>query len=254
LQRLRAALLDAGDVGRIRLNGMKPDRQEVIAGGVAVLSAVFETLGVKQMQPARGALRLGVLYDLLGRREHKDLRDASAERMIKRFSVDRAQAERVASIASSLYQTMQPQHSEEMAKRLHWAAMLHEVGFAVSHGDYHKHSAYLIQNSDLAGFSTSDQERISTLVLGQRGNLKKIAPALEDRERAAKVLALRLAVIFAHARRVVDLPRWSIRSGASFELQVDAGWLAEHPLTHYLLEEEVAHWERIGPRLSVKPR
>jgi exopolyphosphatase/guanosine-5'-triphosphate,3'-diphosphate pyrophosphatase len=254
LQRLRAALLDAGDISRIRLDGMKPDRQEVIAGGVAVLLAVFDTLGVTQMQPARGALRLGVLYDLLGRREHKDLRDASAERMIKRFSVDRAQAERVASIAAALHETMQPQRSEEMAKRLHWAAMLHEVGFAVSHGDYHKHSAYLIQHSDLAGFSTSDQERISTLVLGQRGNLKKVGAALEDRERAAKILALRLAVIFAHARRAIGLPRWSIKSGTSIELEVDVSWLAEHPLTHYLLEEEVAHWERVGRRFSVKPR
>ena len=254
LQRLRAALLDAGDVSRIRLAGMKPDRQEVIAGGVAVLSAVFDTLGVKRMLPARGALRLGVLYDLLGRREHKDLRDASAERMIKRFNVDRAQAEWVASIAASLYQAMAIERSEEMAKRLHWAAMLHEVGFAVSHGDYHKHSAYLIQHSDLAGFSTSDQERISTLVLGQRGNLKKVAAALEDRERAAKILALRLAVIFAHARRTLDLPKCSVRFGSSIELEIDADWLSEHPLTHYLLEEEAAHWERVGRRFSLKPR
>jgi exopolyphosphatase/guanosine-5'-triphosphate,3'-diphosphate pyrophosphatase len=254
LQRLRTALLDAGEVSRIRIGGIKPDRQEVIAGGVAVLSAVFDTLGVRSMQPARGALRLGVLYDLLGRREQKDLRDATAQRMMKRFGVDLEQAERVARIAAALYRAIQPAAPEELAKRLHWAAMLHEVGFAISHSDYHKHSAYLILHSDLAGFSTSDQERIATLALAQRGNLRKVADALADRERAAKILALRLAIVFAHARRPIELPRWSLKFGGSTELEMDARWLAEHPLTHHLLEEEAGHWERVGRRFSVRPR
>lgn len=255
LQRLRTALLEAGDVHRIRIAGMKPDRQEVIAGGVAVLSAVFDTLGVRTMLPARGALRLGVLYDLLGRREQKDVRDATAQRMMRRFGVDREQAERVSRLAVALHGAIDPQPAEESAKRLHWAAMLHEVGFAISHGDYHKHSAYLIQHSDLAGFSTSDQERIATLALGQRGNLKKIADVLEDRERAAKILALRLAIVFAHARRPVDLPRWSLKfAAATIELELEAGWLAEHPLTQFLLEEEAAHWERAGRRFLLKAR
>jgi exopolyphosphatase/guanosine-5'-triphosphate,3'-diphosphate pyrophosphatase len=254
LHRLRGALLDAGEVGRIRLPGIKPDRQEVIAGGVAVLSAVFETLGLRSMQPARGALRLGVLYDLLGRREQNDLRDVTAQRMMKRFGVDREQAERVASIADALHAAIEPQRGGEAAKRLHWAAMLHEVGFAISHGDYHKHSAYLVQHSDLAGFSTSDQERIAVLVLGQRGNLKKVGDSLADRERAAMVIALRLAIVLAHARRPVELPRWTLKLGAWIELELDAGWLAAHPLTQYLLEEEAAHWERVGRRFLLKAR
>jgi exopolyphosphatase / guanosine-5'-triphosphate,3'-diphosphate pyrophosphatase len=254
LQRLRAALLEAGDVSRIRIAGMKPDRREVIAGGVAVLSAVFETLSVGSMLPARGALRLGVLYDLLGRREQKDVRDATTHRMMKRFGVDGEQAKRVAEIAGALYGATEPDAGEESTKRLHWAAMMHEVGFAISHGDYHKHSAYLVRHSDLAGFSTSDQERIATLVLGQRGNLKKVAGALEDRDRAAKILALRLAIVFAHARRPVELPRWSLKFGATIELELESGWLSGHPLTQYLLEEEAAHWERAGWRFTLKAR
>ena len=103
---LRYALLDAGEIKRIRLAGMKPDRQEVLVGGVAVLSAVFESLDIEEMRPARGALRVGVLYDLLGRRERKDLRDSSVLRMQSRFSVDRAQAQRVSELAAQFYSAL----------------------------------------------------------------------------------------------------------------------------------------------------
>jgi exopolyphosphatase/guanosine-5'-triphosphate,3'-diphosphate pyrophosphatase len=253
LLRLRHALLEAGEIRRIRLAGMKPDRQEVLAGGVAVLSAVFETLGVDEMRPARGALRVGVLYDLLGRREQHDLRDATVERLLERFGVDRAQAGRVAETAAQMYATLAPAPRGEMAKRLNWAALLHEVGFAISHGDYHKHSAYLVQHADLAGFSTSDQEHIALLVLGQRGNLRKVHEVLEDRDRAAKVLALRLAVVLNHARRNVVLPRWSLKFGRTIEFGIDADWLTRHPLTQFLLEEEAGHWARIGVGFAVKP-
>jgi exopolyphosphatase/guanosine-5'-triphosphate,3'-diphosphate pyrophosphatase len=252
LLKLRHALLDAGEIRRIRLAGMKPDRQEVLAGGVAVLSAVFDTLGIDEMRPARGALRVGVLYDLLGRKEHKDLRDATVERMLDRFGVDRAQAARVAKTAGMLYGELASSAPEELAKRLAWAARLHEVGFAISHSDYHKHSAYLIQNADLAGFSTSDQEHIAQLVLGQRGNLKKVYEALEDRDRTVKILALRLAVILHHARRSVELPQFSIRFGRSIELALDAEWLRRHPLTQYLLEEETMHWARVGIVFTIR--
>ena len=143
--------------------------------------------------------------------------------------------------------------SDEMAHRLRWAALLHEVGFAISHNDYHKHAAYLIQHSDIAGFSTPDQERVATLVLAQRGNLKKVSQALEDHEIAAAILSLRLAVIVAHARRAVELPSWSVKFGKTIELGVASDWLTRHPLTQYLLEEEAAHWERVGVTFALRP-
>jgi exopolyphosphatase/guanosine-5'-triphosphate,3'-diphosphate pyrophosphatase len=231
---------------------MKSDRQEVLAGGVAVLSAVFETLGIDEMRPARGALRVGVLYDLLGRREQHDLRDATVERMLDRFGVDRAQSQRVAATALHLYSELVAVAREEMIKRLGWAALLHEVGFAISHGDYHKHSAYLVQHADMAGFSTSDQEHIAQLVLGQRGNLRKVYTVLEDRERLDKILVLRLAVILNHARRNIELPRLAMKFGRGIELAIDGDWLARHPLTQFLLEEEAAHWTRVGIAYNVK--
>jgi exopolyphosphatase/guanosine-5'-triphosphate,3'-diphosphate pyrophosphatase len=252
LQRVRAAVLDAGEVGRIKLAGMKPDRQSVMPGGLAVLAAVFETLGITEMRPARGGLRVGVLYDLLGRREQKDVRHATVERVMNRFAVDREQAERVRTLALALHAALEPRASAEAKNILHWAALLHEVGFAISHSDYHKHSAYLVLNSDLAGFSTTDQEHIAALVLAQRGNLKKVADALTDRWRAAKILALRLAVILAHARRPVQLPHLSLRYAGSIDFSIEGEWLVGHPLTHYLLEEEAGLWERAGVRFALR--
>jgi exopolyphosphatase/guanosine-5'-triphosphate,3'-diphosphate pyrophosphatase len=254
LLKLRQGLLSAGDVKRIKLAGMKAERQDVIAGGVAVLIGIFETLGVTEMRAARGALRVGVLYDLLGRREARDLRDASVDRLQTRFAVDRAQAQRVDRIAQRLFALLQPQAAEGDAKHLAWACALHEVGFSISHNDYHKHGAYLVAHADVAGFSTTDQERLAELVVGQRGNLKKLGNALSDPVRAAKILALRLAVVLCHARRDIDLPRIELqRARNSVELSIDRGWLASHPLTQYLLDEESNQWERAGSRVVLRP-
>jgi len=253
LQKLRQALLDFGEMRRIRFAAMKPERQGVIAGGVAVLSAVFDTFGVREMSPARGGLRVGVLYDLLGRREKRDLRDATVERLQARFGIDRAQAKRVAQRALEFHRALEPDADEELTKRLGWAAALHETGFAISHNDYHKHGAYLALHGDLAGFSTTDQEQIATLILGQRGNLRKIIDALGTDARTAQIVALRLAVIFMHARGELALPHWTLRSGRhSIDFGVENDWLSRHPLTQHLLEEEAAQWETVGIRFTLK--
>ncbi len=253
LQRLRQALIDFGAVKRIRLAAIKPERQEVLAGGVAVLLAVFDTLGIGEMQLGRGGLRTGVLYDLLGRREQRDLRDATVERLQTRFGVDRGQAQRVARIAAQFHAALEPDAAEEMAKRLQWGAALHEIGFAISRNDHHKHGAYLVRFGDLPGFSTSDQERIATLVLAQRGNLKKVIDALVEESRVAKIVALRLAVILTHARGEVELPQWRLTTGKTWiELALAADWLAQHPLTQHLLEDEAAQWAKVGIRFTLK--
>jgi exopolyphosphatase/guanosine-5'-triphosphate,3'-diphosphate pyrophosphatase len=254
LAKLRHALLDFGEIRKVVFAGMKPDRQEVIAGGVAVLSAVFETLGIDELRLGRGGLRVGVIYDLLGRRESHDVRIATVARLQARFGVDRAQASRVAAIARAFHQALDPLADEELVKRLAWAAALHEIGFAVSHNDYHRHGAYLVEYGDLPGFSTTDQERIATLILGQRGNLKKVLDALADEARVAKIVALRLAVIFCHARRDVQLPAWRLATGrTSVAFSLDARWLSEHPLTQHLLEEEILNWRKVGLRLALIP-
>jgi exopolyphosphatase / guanosine-5'-triphosphate,3'-diphosphate pyrophosphatase len=252
IARLRQALLAAGDVRRVRFDGIKQERAAVLAGGLAVLAAIFETFGLHELRTAKGGLRLGVLYDLLGRRESHDIRDATVDRWQLRFGVDRAQSARVAQTALGLFRAVAPSADQEAVKRLLIAAQLHEIGTGVSHGDYHKHSAYLIEHGDLPGFSVSDQKSIAELALGQRGNLKKVSALLEEPERAAALLALRLAVIMHHARRDVVCERWTLRFNRSIDLGLERSWLDRHPLTRHLLEEEAEQWQRVGMRFTVR--
>ena len=251
LARLRQALIEMGSVQRVKFDDIKPERADVLVGGLAVLGAVFDTFGLREMQTAKGALRAGLLYDLLGRRGHQDMRDTTVARWQLRFGVDLRQAQQVARSADLFHHALQPEAGEEQRRLLRFACLLHEIGFAVSHSDHHKHAAYLVRNGDLPGFSTSDQEAIAELVLGQRGNLRKVFDALRDPVRAGALLAMRLAVILHHARRPVRLPTWSLGADQVFKLTIDDAWLERRPLTKHLLEEETQHWERVGIRLNV---
>ena len=253
LKVLRKELVEAGDIRKLNFPGLKEDRREVIAGGLAVLSAVFETFNIKEMRPASGALRVGLLYDMLGRQEQRDTRDSTVTALIKRSSIDKQQAARVAALADIFFVALNPDQSKshDCRKLLQWAAMLHETGRMISPSGYHKHSQYILMNSDLPGFSRYDQTQMSTLVLGQRGNLKKVESALADPAFVHMLVALRLAVIFAHARRTLRLPEIRLEQDThakkpSFRLWVEPQWLSRHPLTGYLLEQESLVWSRVG--------
>jgi exopolyphosphatase/guanosine-5'-triphosphate,3'-diphosphate pyrophosphatase len=206
------------------------------------------------MRPAKGALRAGLLYDLLGRRERHDVRDATVLRWQERYGTDTHLAAMVWTTARRFYEALVPGAPEDALRILRFACQLHEIGFAVSHSDYHKHSAYLVRNGDLPGFSTSDQERVAELVLGQRGNLRKVLEVLSDPVRAGALLALRLAIILHHARRPLRLPGWSLRVQRAFELGLERAWIARRPLTRHLLEEEAQHWARVGIVLAIRER
>ncbi len=249
---LHAAMLDFGEVRRVQFDQIKSERAEVLVGGIAALSAVFETFGIQEMRPAKGALRAGLLYDLLGRRERHDVRDATVLRWQKRYGSDLALAGRVGATARSFFEVLCPGAPDDAGRVLRFACQLHEIGLAVSHSEYHKHSAYLVRNGDLAGFSTSDQERIAELVLGQRGNLRKIIEMLYDPVRASRLLALRLAILFHHARRPLHLPRWSLRVDRGFEFGIERQWIARRPLTRHLLEEEAQQWARVGIAFTIR--
>ena len=259
LKVMRKELVEAGDIRKINFPGLKEDRREVIAGGLAVLSAVFDTFKIKEMRPASGALRVGLLYDMLGRQEQRDTRDSTVTALIKRSSIDKQQAARVAALADKFFVALNPddQQMHDCRKLLQWASMLHETGRVISPSGYHKHSQYILMNSDLPGFSRYDQTQMSTLVLGQRGNLKKVDSALQEPTFVYMLLSLRLAVIFAHARRTLRLPEIKLERVAhtrktAFRLWVGPQWLSRHPLTGYLLEQESLVWARVGMEFTLQ--
>ncbi len=246
LARLRRRMIAAGHVGNLALEALKPARAPVLAGGFAVMNAALTELRVERINPVGGALRLGVLYDLLGRTAHKDSRVATVELFLERYRIDREHAQRVAATAKDLYLRATARPDGDAALRVEWAGWLHEVGFTVSHIGFHKHGAYILQHADMPGFSAREQERVAQLVLGCRGALDKVADALGDADVRAQILALRLAVLFHHARRPVALPRLTLRAGITIRLQVPARWLHAHPQTAHLIEKERSEWVAAG--------
>ncbi len=252
LDRLRTQLLRAGDMASIELPGLRPDRQPVLIGGLAILYAVLDELNIDEMTPATGAMRQGILYDMLGRFHNHDMRDVTVTQFMQRYHVDAHQARRVGTFAATLYEKLSGSAAiEDAPQQLGWAARLHEIGIPVAYSGYHKHSAYIISNADMPGFSREEQERLAALVLSHRRSLKKSWEILPEQDRAI-VLALRLAVVLCRARRDTPFPPLEIKTqGERLRLAFDAAWLESNPLTATALREEIAEWTRIGHEIRV---
>ena len=248
LEQLRAQLLKAGDAQSTGLLGLKPERVAVLPGGFAIMYAAFCELGIEQMQPAPGGVREGVLYDLLGRFHHRDMRDVTVQQFMHRYHVDMPQAERVMQLAKWLTQQFigVPEDSEVL-HLLGWAACLHEIGISVAHNGYHKHTAYILANADMPGFSKKEQNRLSLLVLAHRGGLEKMRNLLNSPEDRVLAMSLRLATLFFRSRSDVELPPMQgDYSGSKFRLALAPGWLEKNPLTDMALQEEIRQWKGIG--------
>ena len=246
-------LVKAQSADRLKIEGMKDDRRAVIGGGVSVLRAVFSLLGIKQMQAAQGALRHGVLYDLLDREQHlSDLRSTSVQRLLVKFGADAVQAQRVSKVGQQLFAMasagLPVLEKERLQRKLQWAAQLHEIGSQISHSDYHKHGAYILDNADAPGFALPELHRLSLLVLGHRGKLRKLEVDFEDHFFVQQLLCLRLAVILCHARRDPDLKGMQLDAGTNqdktFALTCRPGWAEAFPQSSHLLKEEVVAWQK----------
>jgi len=256
LQWLIERCLRVGHVDRIEWPGLKADRRPVLPGGLALLYTLVAQFGIDRLLPARGALRQGVIIDLHERLAATgdrtadapigDRRDESVQALQRRFEIDTAQAERVRGVALALYRGVYGEDLEGQ-RELGWACDLHELGLMVSHHDHHRHSAYLLGHVDAPAFSQTQQRHLADIVLGQRGDLRKIEIALTDHRFALQVMALRLAVIKCHARGPVDPQVLQLRlDGDLAHLAMADGWAAQHPRTLYLLQQEAEAWNRSG--------
>jgi exopolyphosphatase/guanosine-5'-triphosphate,3'-diphosphate pyrophosphatase len=214
------------------------------------MSGLFAELGIEQMAVAETAMREGILYDLLGRFHKQDMREATVDEFMRRYHIDTRQAARVKRVALSLL-AANGAGSDNDERFLDWAARLHEIGLSVSHGGYHRHSGYILENADMPGFSRSDQARLALLARAQRGVLQKLPEfaaesSLPDNDRLL-VWLLRQAVILCRSRADVEMPDVKVETnGRKFRLSLPQGWLEQHPLTQRALEEEAVHWHAVG--------
>ncbi len=256
LEKLKAILLRAGNINAVDLAGLRGDRIPVLLGGFAIMNAAFKEFGLEHMVFSEGALRLGVLYDLLGRYHHHDLRDATVAAFVSRYGVDARQAEQVAATAHSFLTQLEPAaaSADHPDRRfLHWAAMLHEIGISIAHSSYHKHSAYILINADMPGFSRMDQTRLGRIVLAHRGKLDRVAAIDAGSSDWLLIACLRLAVVIHRARDQRGTPPITLaREGRGFSLNAPPGWLQKLPLTASALDEEQRQWLSVGRTLYVR--
>jgi exopolyphosphatase / guanosine-5'-triphosphate,3'-diphosphate pyrophosphatase len=255
LDKLRGLLLKHEKADPDRIAGLRPNRAPVLPGGVAILVAVFDALALESIKVSEGALRHGVLYDLLGRVQHRDMREATVAQFMRRYHIDAAQAERVRSLALTIYDALTPgTDREEDPDRvmLEWAARLAEIGLSIAHAAYHKHSSYVLSNADMPGFSRMEQARLARLVLAHRGKLGKVQDAGFEGADWRLVFALRLASLILRSRTDAKLPflRVAADSGG-FAIDLPQSWLEDNPLSADALEGEASRWKSVGMKLEV---
>lgn len=242
---LRDFLVARGRVDQVDLPGVKRERVVAVVGGASILIGALEEFGVERVNAINAGLRLGALSDLELRGLQHDRRELAIRACMERFGVDGERARRAATIALQLY----GQLGAADASCLHylaWACMLHEVGLAVSHTGAHKHGAYIVEHADLPGFTARELRLLATLVLGHKGNMRKIREAVAEPVLARMVLALRLAVACMHARVDEELGSFRLRMKSRIEVELAPGWLDKHPTMVYWLERERAAWDEVG--------
>ncbi|MEZ5706197.1 MAG: Ppx/GppA phosphatase family protein [Burkholderiaceae bacterium] len=241
-------LVKAGNADNLRFEGLKEDRKPVIGGGVSVLRAIFDLFGIEQMVPAQGALRQGALYDLIARDTHGgDIRERTVQWLADRFSIDEAQAQRVGEVSMALFAQVAAGDTahERYSQKLAWAARLHEIGTHISHDRSYHHGAYILDNVDARGFSIPELHRMSQLVLGQRGKLRKLEQSLNDELFAKQLVSLRLAVLLCHARQMPEHQSIKLSfKGNGFKVATNPGWARRYPQSAWLLGEEVQAWQK----------
>jgi len=257
LAKLEQAMITAGRLERLELPGLDPDRRSVFPGGVAILSALFDRLGIDEMWVSPTALREGLIYDMIGRIHDEDPRDRSIAMLSKRYSIDDAHAGRVQTTALALLEQVADDWeltSSDLEHALIWSAQLHELGLAVNYTGHHKHGAYLVASSDLPGFSRDEQLLVAALVRAHRRKLDESffdSLPSELRRSAMRLTALlRLSVLLNRNRdpETVPIPELSV-SGNKLELSFDPGWLEAHPLVRADLMHEQKLLKPLGIRL-----
>lgn len=259
LEQLVRRLAGLDHIGRLELAAVTEERRAVFAGGVAILAEIFATLGIEEMRVADGALREGLLHDMVGRFSGEDVRERTVRAMQQRYRVDLAQAERVESTAAMLLVQVQEAWglADPLAElSLRWAARLHEIGLDVARAGHHRHGAYLLEHADMPGFASEEQRLLARLVGGHRRRLSlerldELAPPW-DAQALYLIVLLRLAVLLHRGRSGSASPPVALDARPhTLEVSLPRGWLQEQPLTAADLQDEVDELRPHGFRLRM---
>ncbi|MGB7183853.1 MAG: exopolyphosphatase [Burkholderiaceae bacterium] len=258
LEEIAHILTADGSTNSARIRGLSPDRRPVLPGGLALMLAVFDEFDVRSVRYCHGALRQGALYDLLGRSAGHDMRTITVAQMMERYAIDFQQARRLTQTAVGLLEQLDQTGAEEHLENrqlLTWATQLAEVGLSISHDAYHKHSAYILRNADMQGFSRPEQRVLSTLALGQTGGLRKLRDLVDNQTQWQMVLCLRIASIVHRRRDPEPRPMPALTQKENrIRISMPDSWVATHPLTHETLQTESQIWNDVSAFEAVEYR
>jgi len=260
MKELRKRLVNMGHIDRLSEMGVRSERHNIFPAGFAILMAAFESLGIEEMSYADGALREGLLYDIVGRIRHEDVRERTIQALQERYRIDQDHGRAVEETAIAAWQQVAKDWDIDTAtdeEVLRWACRLHEIGLTISHSQYHKHGAYLLQYSDLPGFSQQLQHDLATLV---RGHRRKFSSTVFDGTEPEDYLRLRnlctlirLAVLIQHSHNQEPPPEFRLVAEPDrLTLSFPRGWLEERPLTLADLENERDYLARQNLELVIR--
>lgn len=255
LKEIKKALIDARQIEKIHLPGLSSDRAPVFAGGLAILYAIFEAFDIEELHSTSGALREGLIYDLLGRVRDQDVREATVQSLAARYHVDQAHARQVretsiALLAQAALAWSLTDPSDKLL--LNWAADLHEIGMDIAHSQYHRHGGYLLANMDMPGFSRLDQQYLAVLVRAHRRKFP--VDEIETSERIQRLaILLRISVVLHRSRTSDPLPHVNLEiAGKEISLDFPEEWLSSNPLTELDLAQEAQYLKALDYDLKVK--
>ncbi len=250
-------ILAFGSLELVELPGLNPERTPVFLGGLIILRATIHVLNIDCIVASDGALREGLLYDLLGRIHNEDVRSRSVKLLANHYQADTKHAKNVEKTVSYCLKQVAEQWgiSQEDTQWALWGAQLHEIGINIAHSRHQHHGAYIIANADLAGFSRLEQSMLASLVRAHRRKFpNKTLKELPKRySKTAKKLAiiLRLAVILHRNRSSVEQPKFKLLAESkNLHIEFPEQWLEQHPLTRADLEQEALSLENANILLS----
>ena len=259
LEQLKRECISLKHTNNLHFQGLKWERQAIFPAGLAILTAVFDAFGIESMNYSDGALREGVLYDMVGRNHHEDVRRRTIDALLSRYNADRPQADRVQKHVYNCFDQVAEDWSLSKEKRglLGDAALLHEIGLTISHTQFHKHGAYLIKNTDLLGFTSHEQKQLALLIRGHRRGLPLTSLAewspKENQMLIQLTMLLRIAILLNQIRINDKLPEYQLAAGNhSLSVTFPQNWLQQHPLTATSFQQEQLAFHAAGYQLSIQ--
>jgi exopolyphosphatase/guanosine-5'-triphosphate,3'-diphosphate pyrophosphatase len=253
LLHIKAEAIKYKNVSALSLPGLSEERRLVFVSGLAILIALFEALEIKQMGLAGGALREGVLYSMISDLHHSNIRERTLESFALRFYIDKEQAKRVSDIALLIAKQLQQAWQldlEQVQVLLRAAAHLHEIGLLIDYKQYHQHSAYILSNTDMPGYSQTEKKIIVSLLKGHRADLTESLFVHQgaNKELTEKLVrVIRLAVILSMRRKDDVLPTFEVNADkTALNISFSDDWLAHHPLMESELEQESVYQSKLN--------